>query len=97
MMEVNRNQYFLAGMLLLLLGIQFRAVDSYVLTPQVTQILAERTGHPLAAVNAASAAVTPDGKPMAKKTVRPPDWLGWCLLSAGSVLALVSFSLKRPD
>ncbi len=96
-MDVNRNQYFLAGMLLLFMGIQLRAVDSYVLTPEATQILAERTGHPLAAVNAQTAALTPDGKPMAKKTVRPPDWLGWCLLSAGSVLALVSFSLKRPE
>ena len=97
MMDINRNQYFLIGLVLLLLGIQFRLVDSYVLTPEFTQVLAERTGDPLAAVNAASSVLTPSGKPLAQKTLQPPEWLGWLLLSAGSVLVLYSLSLKKPD
>jgi hypothetical protein len=30
-MEINRNQYFLAGIVLLFVGIQFRLVDSVTL------------------------------------------------------------------
>ena len=97
MMDINRNQYFMVGLVLLLLGLQLRLVDSYTLTPELTQILAERTGEPLAAVNAATSIFTPSGRPLAQKTVQPPEWLGWLMLSAGSVLVLYSLSLKRPE
>jgi hypothetical protein len=97
MMDVSRNHLFLVGMVLLLMGIQFRLSDSYVLTPDFTQILAEQTGHPLAAVNAATPALTQSEKPIAKKTVRPPEWLGWALMSIGSVLILHSWGMKKPD
>ena len=96
-MDINRNQYFLAGLVVLFFGLQIRFVDSYVLTPEFTQILAERTGHPLAAVNAASSAITPFQAPMARKTVRPPEFVGWALLSFGSVLILHALSMKRPE
>ncbi len=96
-MDVNRNQYFLVGLVVLFFGLQVRFVDSYVLTPEFTQILAERTGHPLAAVNAATAVVTPSQTPLARKTVRPPEFVGWALLSFGSVLILHSLSMKRPE
>lgn len=96
-MEINRNHYFLAGMIVLLLGIQLRIVDSYELTPEFTQLLAKHTGHPLAAVNAASAAVTPSARPLASKTVKPPEFLGWVMLSVGAVLTLHSFGMKRPE
>ncbi len=96
-MDVNRNQYFLVGLVVLFFGLQVRFVDSYVLTPEFTQILAERTAHPLAAVNAATAVVTPSRTPLARKTVRPPEFVGWALLSFGSVLILHSLSMKRPE
>ena len=38
MMDITRNQYFLAGLVLLFLGLQFRLVESFVLTPEFTQI-----------------------------------------------------------
>ena len=31
------------------------------------------------------------------KTFRPPEWLGWSLLSIGSVLVLHSWGMKKPD
>ncbi len=96
-MDVNRNQWFLAGLVLLLLGIQFRLVYSAVLTPEFTQFLAERTSHPLASVNAATQSLTPSQTPIAQKTVVPPEYLGWALLSLGSVLVLHSMSMKRPE
>lgn len=97
MMDITRNQFLLAGLVLLLLGVQFRMVYSMTLTPEFTQFLAERTGHPLAAVNAATAAVSPAQKPVAKKIFYPPEWLGWSLLSAGAVLILHAMAMRKPE
>ena len=97
-MEMNRNQFFLLGMVIFLLGLQFRLVDSYVLTPKATKLLAEKTGHPMAA--AIEAADTLSGS---EKTVAPPhrlkqpEWLGWSLMSIGAVLILHSMAMKKPD
>ena len=97
MFDLNRNQLFLAGMLFLFLGLQFRAVESYRLTPELTQFLAERTGHPLATVNAATPALTQSGRPLAQKTVEPADWVGWAMLSLSATLILQALVMKRPD
>ena len=96
-MDINRNQWFLVGLVLLYVGSQFRMVESFVLTPEVTQFLAEKTNNPLAAVNASSAAITPDGKPSARKTVKPNDWIGWAFLAAGATMVLHSLSLPKPS
>ena len=40
-MEFNRNHYFMLGLVVLALGIQFRFVDSYVLNEQATQVAAK--------------------------------------------------------
>lgn len=97
MFDLNRNQLFLAGVLFLFLGLQFRVVESYRLTPELTQFLAERTGHPLAAVNAATPALTQSGKTLAQKTIRPADWIGWAMLSLAATLILQSLIMKRPE
>ena len=97
MMDISRNQVLLAGLVVLALGVQFLLVDSYLLTPEFTQFLAEKTDHPVAAVNGATAALTTSGKPVAQQTVQPPEWIGWALLSLGSVLILHSMSMRRPD
>jgi len=96
-MEINRNQWFLFGLILVLLGVQFHLVNSFVLTPEVTQFLAKQSGHPVAAVNASAQLFAPAAKPIIRKTVQPPEWLGWALLSIGSVLVLHSFGMKRPE
>jgi len=97
MMEINRNQWFLAGLVLVFLGLQFRLVDSFVLTPEVTQFLAKRTGHPVAAVNSSLQFFAPAVKPVIKKTVQAPEWLGWALLSLGGVLVLHSLGMRKPE
>ena len=93
-MDINRNHYFLAGLVLLLIGIQLRMVDSYVLSPKTTQILAKRSGETKVEQQAtfAAAKVT-----TARKVVRPPHWTGWCLMSIGSVLILHALAMRRPD
>jgi hypothetical protein len=96
-MEINRNQYFLAGLVLLFLGLQFRFIDTVELAPKFSEFLAEKTGHQtLAAVSATTRTANPFDKPIARKTYQPPDWLGWSLLSIGSVLILHSWAMQKP-
>ncbi len=96
-MDITRNQFFLAGLVLLLLGLQFRAVDTLTLTPEFTEFLANQTNHPAAKINSSTQAIFPTQKPILKKTVRPPDWIGWSLLSIAAVLILHSMAMRQPE
>ena len=95
-MDMSRSQLFFAGLVLLFLGIQFRVTETITLTPEFTRYLAERAEHPaLAAANAVDAlAGTKTSIP--PKTFPPPDWLGWSLVSLGSVLVLHSLAMPKP-
>jgi hypothetical protein len=93
-MEFNRNHYFLAGLVVLFLGIQMRMVDSFVLTSESTRFLATRFQ---SAPGAGVARMVPAGSSSGpRKTLRPPEWLGWALISIGSVLVLHSLAMPRP-
>ena len=92
-MEINRNQWFLAGLILLLLGIQFRMVDSFVLNPEATKVLAGSVSKN----SSASLSMMGAASPATRKVIRPPDWIGWALLSAGSVFILHALAMRRPE
>ncbi|MHC4406961.1 MAG: hypothetical protein ACYTG0_45675 [Planctomycetota bacterium] len=96
-MDINRNQWFLAGLLALLLGLQFRMIDSVVLTPEFTKFLAEQTGHPVAAASETMQTIVGTTPRIPPKTIRPPESVGWALLSVGAVFILHSLSLRRPE
>ncbi len=96
-MEFSRNQIFAAGIFFLLLGLQFRMVEEFVLTPQFTRLVMEMFNHPMALADAtmetlaggSTSAVPP-------KAVRPPEWIGYALLSVGAVLFLQSLTMRKP-
>lgn len=90
--ELNRNHYFMAGVVLLLLGIQLRLVDSYVLNEQSTRVFTPQSSGGLAAVRPLMQSVSPTPH----KVVKPPESLGWALLSIGSVLILHALAMKAP-
>jgi hypothetical protein len=91
--ELNRNHYFMAGVVLLLVGIQLRMVDSYVLNEQSTKLLTPQpTNNVLAPVRPWIQSVTP----APHKVVKPPEALGWALMSIGSVLILHAMAMKAP-
>lgn len=90
-MEFNRNHYFMAGILLLFLGIQFRMVESVVLNDRVGHFLDEHSSEG-GETTPILAAIGP--RPPHK--FHPPTWLGWALLSSGSVLVLHSMAMKKP-
>ena len=106
-MEFNRNQYFMVGVVILLLGVQFRMVDSYLLSKPVTKFLAEKTGK--ASPQTLNAVSRIESSPLSffsfnrqsktsilQKTVRPPAWLGLALISVGAILILHSFAMRAP-
>ena len=92
------HRIFAIGIVLLLLGLQLRAVDSFVLTSKATRFLhekAQQSGFRSAAdpYNFDSLLLT--AGPIAKKTLHPPRWLGWALISVGAVLTLHGMTLKQ--
>ncbi len=91
-MEVNRNQYFLVGLVVLFLGLQVRSVESYVLNERSSKFLAER----IPALASADANLMPAAGPSPHKSVHPPTWLGYAVISVGAVLILHSLAMKRP-
>ncbi|MEQ8789170.1 MAG: hypothetical protein RIC55_22850 [Pirellulaceae bacterium] len=97
-MEFNRNHYLMAGMVILLLGVQFRLVDSFVLNDQTTAIVDKQLkATAVAAADDSTAALTQVAPSSRLKVIRPPKWVGWALISVGGVLVLHSLAMKRPD
>jgi hypothetical protein len=94
-MDLNRNHWFLLGLLVLLLGVEFRLIEAIELTPEFTKFVAERTGRPVAAATQPFGSML-RAEPVPPRTVRPPEWLGWALVSVGVVAILHALSMKAP-
>ena len=98
-MDFNRNQFFMAGLIVFLLGIQLRMVEAFVLNERATQFLAQKIqqfkGNQVASTGDLPTLFAAQG-PVAKKRLQPPKWIGWALVSVGSVLILHSLAMKKP-
>jgi hypothetical protein len=81
------------GLLLLFFGAHFRCVNSIVLNKHTTQFLAERMSSDDLAGGKPSTWLASQGG--ANKTITPPTWLGWSLLSVGSVITLHSLVMRK--
>jgi hypothetical protein len=93
-MDIDRNRYFMFGVILFLLGLQFRLVDSFVLNESSTRALqrfAQRSS--IVDSNLATNVYMQVGSP--KKNMRPPNWLGFVLLTVGGVMSLHALVLPR--
>jgi hypothetical protein len=90
--ELNRNQYFMLGLVVLMFGVQLRYLSSFVLNEKTTAFLAEKLNK-----SGGSANLMPANGPTAKKRITPPEWAGWATLSLGAVLVLHSLAMRRPD
>ena len=93
-MEITRNQYYIAGLVLFLLGLQFRFIESVELTEHFARFIAERTDHPLINVSAQSPVLAPMANAAINRMVSPPEWIGWLLVSVGGIL--VAHALAMP-
>jgi len=97
-MELNRNHYLAIGTIVLLLGIQLRFVESVRLTKESTKFLAEKfdkSNDQLEPVPFTQLLAVPTT--IQSKTIHPPRWLGWSLLSLGAVLVLHSLTMRKPS
>ena len=95
-MDLNRHQFLFLGIMVLLLGLQVRMVQSYVLTEKATGYLAKHSPSQSSAQQVASS-LGGAGLGLTRKVLSPPDWLGWCLLSVGAVVVLHSLAMPRPS
>ncbi len=95
-MELNRNHYFMVGLVVLFLGIQFRYFESFTLNAKTTKFLAEKFQQPQVASTNPFPALMSMAPPMSRRTVQPPTWIGWAMVSAGAVLVLHSLAMKKP-
>ena len=97
------TRLFLAGVIALLLGVQFRYVDTFVLNERVSRMLNERKQVASAIVYEENSYAYDDlsysdyddpsweseySGTVARREITPPRWLGWSLISVGAVLIL---------
>ena len=94
-MSVYRNRYFLLGVLLILLGIQFRMVESFVLNDRATRTLARVTKTTPVADNSSMNSIMAYVYPKQTAKIEPPRWLGLALIAVGSVVSLHALSIPR--
>lgn len=95
-MEFDRNRYFMLGVVLFFLGLQFRLVDSFVLNESSTRTLHKIVKQAKVA-DASSAATNAfmEAAPSPKKSFKPPQWLGFVLLTVGGVVSLHALVLPK--
>lgn len=94
------RRFFMIGAILLLLGIQFRLVDSYVLTHKASNFVEARLQTSGLMNNGAydpAYLYSVGPYPAENKTFTPPRWMGWAFLSVGAVLVLHSLTISRFD
>lgn len=98
-MEFNRNQCFLLGVVLILLGLQFRYVSAVVLNDEATQFVAKKMGQvptPVASRPSLTTAMVSAPISTSRRTVELPRWLGYSLISVGSILVLHALTMPKP-
>ena len=94
-MSLYRNRYFLAGILLILLGIQFRMVHSFVLNEPCTRALARVSKSTAVAEQSSMTDFILQVHPKPTKRVTPPRWLGLSLITAGAIVSLHALAIPR--
>jgi hypothetical protein len=96
-MTLHRHHYFLLGLVLLFLGIQFRLVESFVMNAPASEFVSKRMGDEKEQATLGIASLFSPAASTPLRKVTPPQWLGWVLLSLGSVLVLHALAMPKPS
>ncbi|QDV62654.1 MULTISPECIES: hypothetical protein [Crateriforma] len=94
-MHFTRNRYFLLGVLLILLGIQFRMVESFVLNEPTTRTLAKVSQKTAAQPDYNMQSFFMQVHPKPTKRVELPRWLGMAMITVGAVVSLHAIAMPR--
>lgn len=93
----NRDSCFFVGVLLLLIGAEFRYVERITLSQPVTEVIAHYTQPEQGAAQRSFNGIFQSvGQAGGRRVVEPPKWLGLAVVSAGVVFALQSFVMPKP-
>jgi hypothetical protein len=95
-MEFNRNQFLILGVVVLFLGLEFKKVESFTLNERASRLINERLATSASEGDGSMRPFLASIGPTPRRTVHPPDWLGYALLSVGAVLVLHSLAMKKP-
>jgi hypothetical protein len=87
---------FLAGIVVLLLGLQLRYIESFVLNERTTQFLAQKMKDAELVASTDVGTSMAASAPVAKKVISPPRWIGSMLVGVGAVLLIYSLGMKKP-
>src|SRR5262245_16265708 len=96
-MKLNRNHYFFAGIVLLLLGFELRLVETFVLNQQASNVLAQQAGAPERTAFGLASMLPNSSPSQALRSITPPKAVGWALLALGGILVLHSVALQKPE
>ena len=94
-MSLYRNRYFFVGILLVLLGLQFRRIESFVLNEPTTRFVAKMANKPIVDNSTTIGSLFEPVTPPIRKQVTPPRWLGLSMLAVGGVISLHALSIPR--
>lgn len=98
-MLVSRNRYFMIGVLLVMFGLQFRVVQSFVLNEPTTRTLMKLNKDSSVASNSPDLAglIQEVAVPKPTKKVEPPRWVGLALVALGAVITLHAVAMPKRD
>ncbi|TWU44033.1 hypothetical protein Q31b_15680 [Novipirellula aureliae] len=83
-----RHRYFLFGLLLVLFGVQFRMIDTFVLNESTTRTLARFKETSTASSGSMVDSIFLQVHPKPMKRVQPPRWIGLSMIALGAVISL---------
>ena len=96
-MKMDRNRWLLVGLLVLFLGLEFRFVERVTLTQEMSETLAFNKEPEAANAAARFGQIFPAvGPTIPQQSFNLPRWMGWLLISVGSVIVLQSFVMPKP-
>lgn len=91
---MNRNFWFLLGLVLMFIGAQFCYIHSFVLNDKSSTFVTQKFGSTFE--NALIRPLQMAGVPTPKREIHPPEWLGLSLISVSAVLVLHSLAMRKP-
>ncbi len=94
-MDLDKHKLLLWGTLILFFGIQFHYFNSYVLTEKASKVYYSRFEKKAKVDVPKSKFLQKEEEESPRKTFRPPNWLGRCLISVGAVLVVQAIMLRK--